>query len=518
MSKPATRTTKYCDLSSETLLQILVADRDTDKIVFDNCEHTDDVIDIGDSKSPYISKLKFIFHQADPETYSRIFGLFHGKTRLQSVTIYCLSIHEIVAIALCKIYSLRRVHLGYQRISTGAISTFVNASTNLQKLILEHLKLSPEMMKTLASNHRTLIKLELDLCSFHPDSLYAFSQNTSLCSLSLNKADRELIPPLNSLIKNNKTLRTLRLAYTIIDESTVESLSQNTSLTKLHLSNVVNRSIPNFFYKIIQSPNLRSICLRECFIQNSDICSSELSLNTTLTYLDLGCNYIENSGAECIAKLPSLTRLIVTKNKISDHGYLALTCNTKLVGLQLKNNPVHCAITSNTSLTSLDLSGCPLEILPNISTLKSLTISHTNVTESELLELLEKVTLESLDISSLNISNRIILALCSNTTLRTLKLTSNDFDAYNQNIISFILAGTLHTLDYAFLGNTPHYVDDITISEPIADALESNYSITDFKVHYINDRFETYIFRNRVNFKRKLASLSSIMMEELGYF
>ena len=235
--------------------------------------------------------------------------------------------------------------------------------------------------------------------------------------------------------------------------------------------------------------------------------SLALTVNTSLTSLDLSENYIGNEGAislcEALRVNTSLTSLDLSKNDIGDEGAIslseALTVNTSLTSLKLSENSIGHeganslseALRVNTSLTSLDLFGNSIdneganslsEALRVNTSLTSLVLSENHIGIEGGISLSKALRVNT-SLSSLNLRGNDIgdkgaislsKALRVNTSLTSLNLCGNDIGDEGGISLSKALRVNTSLTSLHLLRNC--ISDDRVIS--LSEALRVNNSLT----------------------------------------
>ena len=269
---------------------------------------------------------------------------------------------------------------------------------------------------------------------------------------------------------------------------------------------------------------------------NAVVLADVLKSNTTVTKLDLSCNFIGDSGAAGLAEAlkynttltvlnmsnngigdagaagfaealkynTTLTVLNMSNNGIGDAGAAglaeALKSNTTLTELMLEINSIGAAsaaglaeaLKSNTTLTVLNMSDNAIddagaaglaEALKSNTTLTVLNMSNNGIGDAGAVGLAEALKYNT-TLTVLNMSNNgsgdagaagLAEALKSNTTLTVLNMSNNDIDD----------AGAA-SLAEALKSNTTLTVLDMSINDigdagaaSLAEALKSNSTLTD---------------------------------------
>ena len=213
--------------------------------------------------------------------------------------------------------------------------------------------------------------------------------------------------------------------------------------------------------------------------------SEVLSVNTTLTNLKLKGNKIGASGAASLSKRglsvnTALTNLNLSSNKIGDSGAAslseALTVNTTLTNLYLQGNKIGAsggsslseALTVNTTLTNLDLSDNEIDASGAASLSEALSV-NTALTNLNL----RSNTIGDSGAASLS------EALSANAALTKLNLSSNKIGDFGAASLSKALSVNSTLTDLDLSGNT--------ISESGAaslyTALTVNSTLTDLNLY-----------------------------------
>ncbi|TMW55576.1 hypothetical protein Poli38472_010458 [Pythium oligandrum] len=187
--------------------------------------------------------------------------------------------------------------------------------------------------------------------------------------LSENKVDGDASASLASYMGSSAcALQTLKLSHADVDDGELapfaKALHTNKSLRTLDVSHNLIGNTENL--NVVQ-PSI---------ITGGEALATMLSINHSLTFLDLSWNYLRLGGAveigRALAYNSGLRELNLAYNAFGDNGAQAigeaLLSNTALIKLQLTNNniPAHgamaiaSALKLNTSLTQLNLDGNPL--------------------------------------------------------------------------------------------------------------------------------------------------------------
>ena len=241
----------------------------------------------------------------------------------------------------------------------------------------------------------------------------------------------------------------LRLALIFISQCKLfsETMYRELALSFGKSLDLVNLTYFDFFF--LSKSSLTTLCLA-------------LTVNTSLTYLDLSDTYIEDEGANSLSESvrvnTSLTSLDLSDNSIGDEGARslseALRVNTSLISLDLCKtfidaegaNSLSEALRVNTSLTTLDLSYNSIddeganflsEALRVNTSLTTLDLSYNSIGDeganflSEALRV--NTSLTSLDLSYNSIgdegANSLSMTLRVNTSLTSLDLSLNSIRA-----------------------------------------------------------------------------------------
>ena len=276
----------------------------------------------------------------------------------------------------------------------------------------------------------------------------------------------------------------------------LESLSSNTVLTDLdlHLSflrtkfsraKIDNREIALLYQALSVNTTLTHLNLSNNKIGASGARSLSVALSgytTKLTHLNLSNNKIDASGAKSLSEALSvntaLTHLNLDGNLLRDHGAarlsVALSFNTTLTHLNLHGNSIgdfgaaHLfqALSRNTTLTDLNLGSNEIgdsdadslfQALLDNTTLTHLNLSNNKIDDSRAAFLFEVVS-ENTTLTDLNLSSNEIgvfdtsfffRALSSNTTLTHLNLSGNIIGDSNADSLFWALSknDTLTHLD-----------------------------------------------------------------------
>ena len=241
-----------------------------------------------------------------------------------------------------------------------------------------------------------------------------------------------------ALSRNTTALTDLNLAHNEIDDSVAESLSWalsvNTTLTYLNLSgNKIGARGANSLFRVLRR-----------------------NTNATLTHLNLSGNNIGVSAVRpsvFVSPTVKLTHLNLSDNTIYLESAirlgLFLSINATLTHLNLSHTSIddvsafHLsrALLYNTTLTHLNLSGNEigfpsansfLEVLSENTTLTNLNLSHNNIARPLFQSFQYNIALNHLNLSHNSIDDRgahpLFQALSNNTTLTNLNLSHNNID------------------------------------------------------------------------------------------
>lgn len=261
-----------------------------------------------------------------------------------------------------------------------------------------------ELMRRLRDNDQNLTSLTVS----YPFGLNAFAtsliRNTVLTSLIFHNSfsDRGI-----EFLSLNSTLASLDLSVNsqIDGDSAAKGLSLNRTLTRLNLRG--NKMTSEGAKALSLIPTLIWLDLSECN-EIGDEGAKALSLITTLTWLDLSNNtWVGDEGAKALSLNPTLVTLDLGNDNVGDEGARALSLNTTITKLRLFDNAIENegarALSLNTILTSLDL-GCNIigdegaRALSLNTTLTSLVLGYGNeIGDEGVKAFIDNTTLTKLD-------------------------------------------------------------------------------------------------------------------------
>ena len=344
--------------------------------------------------------------------------------------------------------------------------------------------------------------LQLKACTFEEIPrldffLESLSSNTFLSDLDLTMyrwddswMDDQEIDYLSMSHSLNEILTSLHLSdgELYLGDSSAASLSQalsvNTTLTylDLHFNNTGISGAASLSQALSVNTSLTYLDLSFNYIRDSGAASlsQALSVNTSLTYLDLSFNYIWDSGAASLSQALSvstaLTDLKLCHNEIGDSGAAslsqALSVNTTLTYLYLRFNKI-----GNSGAASLS------QALSVNTTLTDLKLCYNEIDDSGAASLSQvlsvNISLTDLDLHGNEIYDSgaafLSQALSVNTTLTHLNLGSALIGGYGVASLSQALSVNT-SLTHLNLGSTHIGGSDVT---SLSKALSVNISLTD---------------------------------------
>lgn len=205
---------------------------------------------------------------------------------------------------------------------------------------------------------------------------------------------------------------------------------------------VVREEAPAIIYQLnAASPNL----------------AEKISTLTCLTYLDIRCNSIGDSGVESLKSLTNLTHLNLAGNAISAAGAASLKDLRKLTSLNLENNWI---------------GDSGAEYLSSLDSLTWLNLSHTWIGNTGATSLSTLASLDSLILDNNDIGDAGVSALSSLSNLSRLSLRGNRFG--DSCLVCLTTLDKLTLLDLAYT-----VINDVSPLASIASLLKLSLKRTE---------------------------------------
>jgi len=183
--------------------------------------------------------------------------------------------------------------------------------------------------------------LSLDYCFITTTEVKALLKNNPLKTLSLrnNKIGDNIDDELLQLISTNETLLDLDLSVNNnLNSHCCTALSVNNTLKRLVMSDC---DLRNHVILLGKNTSLIYLDISNNFVSDADACAFILALaenNPMIQGLNLSGNEIGDQTANALLKLPNLTVLDVSNNKITDAGIELLLGSTNIKELNIQGN------------------------------------------------------------------------------------------------------------------------------------------------------------------------------------
>ena len=347
-----------------------------------------------------------------------------------------------------------------------------------------------------------------DIGAISVAKLLTTNMQLRVLKLGLNYIGKDGAVEIARSLETNTSLHVLNLNFNSIGSAgaseIASSLINNTSLNMLTLScnNIGTAAVIRLARSLTKNTTLQSLDIYGNNIEEGGIVeiAKLLKVNHTLTELGLGNNNIRLKSAILLAqtlyKNSSLRILKLNDNDIGSEAAIeivsALTINVTLETLNLASNNINSIaateiarmLTINTSLKELNLFCNPIEC--NFY----LILDALNINSS----------LQVLDVRGIGMNEKDITQisklLSTNTALQELKLSiAVGMDEYVPLVKILIESTVLQKLCF----DSGCLSDQISanLRDEIADIAESNYTLTEIKGQFVNDRIKQVMIRNK---------------------
>lgn len=234
---------------------------------------------------------------------------------------------------------LEKLAIRQNGLNSDCVDALMLSETLIELDVADNL-LRDEDIAKLAKNRR-LTTLDVSENTVGPLSMTAFGGNTTLTKLVIRKTRFEMhaerfinLAPLGF----NTTLKCLEITGTVI--ATLAPLSGHPELERLNLEDCsIGDNSVDAFVPLLHIPKLSWLSIRGTESSGRDMDHvAELLANIPLLYLDISETEMSALGAKALARSPTLTTLIASKNYIGGFGLVALAGNKNITRLDISQN------------------------------------------------------------------------------------------------------------------------------------------------------------------------------------